>query len=513
MPSTHAETNPEKSMPLRNAGRSEGPIKHTDVIVIGGGGAGLAAASAAASAGRSVVLLEKNAELGGTTAWSVGSVSATRTSYQRARGIEDSPADHWEDLKLFSGIELARDNLDLNRVLCEETPEMFRWLESAGLEFIGPMPEPPHRRPRMHNVLPNSRAFPYHLGRLCRRQGVQIELNARVIELIFDGETARGVRARMADGSERVWHAKGGVVLAAGDFSANREMKERFASALAAASAPMNPSSTGDGIAMGLDAGGAIVNGDHLRGPVIRFVPPDRPALVTQLPPYRWLTRSMRWAFEHLPAVLLRPFMMRFLTTSLAPDATLFNEGVMLVDRNGRRIMERGGNRHHATAGAPGAISYLVFDSRIAKMFEAWPHFISTAPGIAYAYLDDYRRTRKDIFFTAPTIDALAARLGMPAAALHESTAKHGSGDREWSLEHPPYFALGPAKAYVVFTNGGLKVSAQTEVLQEDGTPIQGLFAAGSNGQGGMLLEGHGHHLGWAFVSGRIAGRNAAARC
>ena len=27
---------------------------------------------------------------------------------------------------------------------------------------------------------------------------------------------------------------------------------------------------------------------------------------------------------------------------------------------------------------------------------------------------------------------------------------------------------------------------------------------------GGLILEGHGHHLGWAFVSGRIAGRHAA---
>ena len=39
---------------------------------------------------------------------------------------------------------------------------------------------------------------------------------------------------------------------------------------------------------------------------------------------------------------------------------------------------------------------------------------------------------------------------------------------------------------------------------------IPGLYAAGSTGQGGLLLEGHGHHLAWAFISGRIAGRNAA---
>ena len=54
-------------------------------------------------------------------------------------------------------------------------------------------------------------------------------------------------------------------------------------------------------------------------------------------------------------------------------------------------------------------------------------------------------------------------------------------------------------------------VVAVHDVIEgEDGTPIPGLFAGGSVGQGGLLLEGHGHHLGWAFVSGRIAGRNAA---
>ncbi len=30
-------------------------------------------------------------------------------------------------------------------------------------------------------------------------------------------------------------------------------------------------------------------------------------------------------------------------------------------------------------------------------------------------------------------------------------------------------------------------------------------------GQGGLLLKGHGHHLGWAFTSGRLAGRYASA--
>jgi succinate dehydrogenase/fumarate reductase flavoprotein subunit len=74
----------------------------------------------------------------------------------------------------------------------------------------------------------------------------------------------------------------------------------------------------------------------------------------------------------------------------------------------------------------------------------------------------------------------------------------------------PPFYALGPVKSYIVFTDGGLKVTERLEVARADGTVIPGLYAAGSAGQGGLLLEGHGHHLGWAFISGRIAGKNAA---
>src|SRR5688500_9859086 len=121
--------------------------KEADVIVVGGGGAALAAASAARKAGAEVILLEKNPHLGGSTAWSVGSVTATQTPHQRRAGITDNPQDHLEDLKLFSaalGIE-HRDNFELGRVLCEHTPAMFDWLLSAGLEFVGPFPEPPHR--------------------------------------------------------------------------------------------------------------------------------------------------------------------------------------------------------------------------------------------------------------------------------------------------------------------------------------------------------------------------------
>ncbi|MFM7570085.1 MAG: FAD-binding dehydrogenase, partial [Betaproteobacteria bacterium] len=49
-------------------------------------------------------------------------------------------------------------------------------------------------------------------------------------------------------------------------------------------------------------------------------------------------------------------------------------------------------------------------------------------------------------------------------------------------------------------------------VLGADDKPFEGLYAVGFIGMGGMLLEGLGHHLGWAFTSGRRAGRFAASR-
>jgi predicted oxidoreductase len=63
---------------------------------------------------------------------------------------------------------------------------------------------------------------------------------------------------------------------------------------------------------------------------------------------------------------------------------------------------------------------------------------------------------------------------------------------------------------FVTFTDGGLAVDESLRVINREGLVIPGLYAAGSTGQGGLVLEGHGHHLGWAFTSGRLAGRNAA---
>jgi hypothetical protein len=269
----------------------------------------------------------------------------------------------------------------------------------------------------------------------------------------------------------------------------------------------VNPGSTGDGIVLGLAAGGVVVNGDHLRGPFLRFVPPERMHWLQRLPAHRFATAVMAWGYRNLPAALLRPLLMRFVTTTLAPEASMLRAGAVLLDREGRWIRLDGRSPHHAVAAAPAGIAYIVFDGRVASRFSRWPDFVSTAPGVAYAYVDDYRRTRPDLFHKAASVGDLAARLRMDATVLESSLSAPGC---EVLSVGGPLYALGPAKAYVVFANGGLAVSKRLEVLRADGTPIPGLYAAGSNGQGGLLLEGHGHHLMWAFASGRLAGKHAA---
>jgi succinate dehydrogenase/fumarate reductase flavoprotein subunit len=253
-----------------------------------------------------------------------------------------------------------------------------------------------------------------------------------------------------------------------------------------------------------------VRNGEHLRGPFLRFVPPPSSHWLQRIPPHKLVTELMAWSYRHLPASLLRPLLMRFVTTSLAPDAGIFRAGAVLVDIGGQRIDPAGRTVHDAVAAAPDGMAYIVFDAHAAKLFTEWPNFVSTAPGVAYAYLDDYRRTRADIFHEGATTARLAGKLKVDTATLAASLSEVAPGSMQRAGIEGPLYALGPAKAYVVFTNGGLHVSRRLEVLRADDTPIPGLYAAGSNGQGGLLLEGHGHHLMWAFASGRLAGRHAA---
>ena len=483
-------------------------VEACDVLVIGGGGAGLAAAIEAADNGAYVILVEKNPELGGTTAWSIGSFTATNTPQQLAQGIDDTPDEHYEDMIKFAGPQADRDNPILRRLFVDNAEATLRWLMALGVEFFGPMPEPPHRKPRMHNVLPNSRAYIRQLGHRADKIGVSVRRATRARRFTLDGDRVIGAACITDDGAELEFRA-GAVVLASGDFAANPELKARFISPQVALVDAMNPTATGDGHEMAFPLGAHVLNGDILSGPTLRFVPPPRESLERLLPPSRMLGKIMRLSLQYLPERLLRPFVLGFTTTSMAPELSLFAKGALLVNKLGQRITGAPATLGLSIASEPDKMGYVIMDGTLAEEFSSWPNFIATAPGVSYAYVDDFRRARPDIFHTAGDLAELAEKLSMDPKILRDAMKDH-EDETPGTLTAPPFYALGPAKSYVVLTDGGLAVNQRLQVLGEGDRPIGGLYASGSVGQGGLMLKGHGHHIGWAFTSGRIAGRHAA---
>jgi succinate dehydrogenase/fumarate reductase flavoprotein subunit len=491
---------------------AEEPASQWDVIVVGAGGAGLAAAAEAAAAGCKVVVLEKNGAPGGSTAWAVGTFTAADTQLQRRAGIADSANWHFEDLGKHNGALDARDNLRLRRILVDGSASALEWLTSLGIVFVGPMPEPPHRVARMHNVVPNARAFTGRLMRHCERLGVEVQTRVRVVGLITEAGRVTGVDCSTAAARAR-FHARRGVILATGDYSADRELKAHFAGPAVAELEAVNRTATGDGHKLALALGARVVNGDIVRGPVMRFIAPRKETWLRRLPAHVWLARGMAWSYAHLPQRWLRPFLMRFVTTVLGPTPKLFERGAILVNVEGRRFCDELTAPAAEVPKQPYRIAFIVFDTRVAAQFEAWPDYVSTAPGVSYAYLSDYRRNRADLFRYGEDIERLAQSMGVPSQTLERTIASYNASvDAARALAQAPFHAIVPLKSYCSLTDGGLAVSEQLEVLGSDGQPIAGLYAAGSVGQGGLLLEGHGHHLAWAFVSGRIAGRSAARR-
>ncbi len=485
-----------------------------DVVIVGAGASGLSAAIEAADAGARVIVLEKNPMPGGSSRLSVGSINAAGSSLQKRAGIVDSPDEHFADMDHFMGSFAGKDNLALRRLLVDHAAESLEWLMSLGLCFYGPTADPPHRHARMHNVLPNSRAYPYYLSRAAKARGVDIRLNAPVQRILLaDDGAVRGVLASLSDQAVEI-EARSGVVLAAGDYSNDPALKRRFRPELTDIPA-INPTATGDGHKLGEALGARLVNGEVVYGPGLRFVEPARPSLVRRLPPSWLLGKLMQWALNLLPAALFRPFVMSFMTASLGPEASLLRAGAVLVNRDGQRFVNELVQPGLAIAQQPDGHAWLVFDQRVATMFSGPPHYVSTAPGVAFAYLPDYQRHRRDLYHRADSLDALARSVGLPAEVLRAAIDSHNVALPEHvagGVLQAPFYALGPLESRIVITDGGLAVNGQHQVLHEDGSVIPRLYAAGAVGQGGALLAGNGHHIGWAVTSGRRAGRFAAQK-
>ena len=484
----------------------------TDLVVVGGGGAGLAAAAEGARLGLSVIVLEKAAQVGGTTAMAVGSIMAAQSRAQLQAGIADTPADHAKDLDDIRRAYGIEDDPELRRVLTENVAETVAFLRSIGINFLGPLPQPPHTAPRLHQVMPTSRAYIARLERHCRKLGVNFRVSTRATKLMVDGTRVIGVEAESPNGVIAVT-ARKGTLLASGDIGGNSSLMHAHTTDWVDGIEVYNPMNTGDGQKMAAEAGAKITSRRDM-GPAItahlRFVPPRR-SFFHKIPPYPWLTRALVWAMAWLPKWLIRPFAMKFLTTTLGPDQLVYQEGAILVNREGDRFADESSNPNLLVAAQPAGKAYVVFDERFAKQFTKWPYFISTAPGVAFAFVGDYRATRPDLFNKGKNLNDLAGKVGFDTGRLAAAVAA-ANQDRTpgKKLTAPPFYALGPVMLYTMVAQVGLAVNTRFEVLNEAGDAIPGLYAAGGAGQGGFTITGHGHGLGWAFTTGRLAAQSVA---
>lgn len=488
-----------------------------DVIVVGGGGSGLAAAVSAAENGASVLLLEKQPTLGGTTAIAVGSFTANRTRLQQTAGLTDSVADHAEDAGKFAPAEIeAHNNAELRHFFLEHSADTLHWLIDLGIHFHGPSPEPPNRTARMHNVVPSARAYIDTLSRRLLQLGGAIRTGSAVRELIRDHDGVHGVVAQEADATTR-YVARRGVILAAGDYANSPALIDRFKGREFAEIDGINVNATGDGHLLAEAAGARLVNMDITYGPEIRFIPPRRPALLQRLPTRGPLAALARFCSRLAPQVVVSSLARRMLVTWQHPETLLFDHGAILLNLDGQRFCDETATpaRELAIARQPEKSAFILLDEQLIDQFNMWPNFISTAPEIAYAYVDDYLRLRRDVAVAGNSLAEIAARRGLSASKLETTVREYNdtaAAQGQRPLAGNRWVLLGPARSYFTTTEGGAAIDRHFRALDDGGQPIPGLYAVGQNGLGGQILWGHGLHIGWAITSGRLAGREVAGQ-
>jgi fumarate reductase flavoprotein subunit len=183
-----------------------------DVIVVGGGGAGLAAALTAAESGRSVLVVESEERIGGSTRLSDAILMAAGTSCQRRDGIDDCAEAMY---RYYATLNRWQLEAGLMRAFCGDSASLIEWLIGLGLQF-GPLELSGNEDvPRGHPTIGLGEALISTLERECRRHDVELALGNRVDGLSFDGGRVRGVSARGESLRARA------VVMAAGGFSRN----------------------------------------------------------------------------------------------------------------------------------------------------------------------------------------------------------------------------------------------------------------------------------------------------
>lgn len=461
-----------------------------DVVVIGLGGAGDAAAVAALDNGASVIAIECNEQGGGSTRICGGLVYiGGGTPVQQRFGVEDST----DAMKAYLSAALGpSSDPELLDVFCANNLDLFDWLVEKGITFEGDAEIERHVVIAPEGVCltysGNERAIPYasiaepaprgHTpngggAAICDAlesrvvEGGKVLYNTRATELVCDENGAvTGVLATDADGNTVAVEARKGVIVAAGGFCYNDEMLANYApEGLLCRGRVGTPTDMGDGILMAMKLGAA--------------------------------TRSMSRmnVSENLYALGSLP------------------EGV-LVNWNGLRFAAE--DWYGAWVGR--ATTTQLIDNTYA---------VVDATTWAKLQEEGYDG-RLTIAAEADTLEELCEVVGLPTSNVANTVERYNQlcdegTDADWGKDSvylgtgvrtAPFYAFNYGPVIPSFhTLGGLRINANAEVLDLDGNPIVGLYAAGRSSCGIYgEYPGSGTSVADCLIFGRIAGEQAASR-
>ena len=513
---TAAGLNPDdyKTAVEKNAAAEDSTVD-ADVVVVGAGGAGMTAAITAAGEGKSVVILESQSMVGGNSVRATGGMNAGKTVYQdenefgESAGVEKTlktaaekyadnetitalaktVSEQWAAYQAnptgyFDSVELMEldtmiggkgiNDPELVETLCANSADAIDWLDEHGItlhnvsSFGGASVKRIHRPVNAEGktVSVGSYMIPL-LQENCEKAGVKMMLDTTATEILTDANGAAvGVKATGASGETVTVNAKA-VVLTTGGFGANLDMVVKYKPELKGFMTTNAPGIQGQGIEMAEAIGAATVDMDQIQ--IHPTVEANTAALITE---------------------------------------GLRGDGAVLINAEGKRFIDEVGTRDVVSAAEiaqTGSYSWLVVDQAMVD-----------ASSVIQGYI------KKGYTVTGATYEELGKAMGVDAAAFAETMdkwngyveAKNDPDFGRTSFANPlntaPYYAV-KVTAGVHHTMGGLKINANTEVLNEKGEVIPGLFAAGevTGGVHGANRLG-GNAVADFTVFGRIAGAAAS---
>ena len=513
---TAAGLNPDDyKTAVENDAAAEDSTVDADVVVVGAGGAGMTAAITAAAEGKTVVILESQSMVGGNSVRATGGMNAGKTVYQdenefgESAGVEKTlktaaekyadnetitalaktVSEQWAAYQAnptgyFDSVELMEldtmiggkgiNDPELVETLCANSADAIDWLDEHGItlhnvsSFGGASVKRIHRPVNAEGktVSVGSYMIPL-LQENCEKAGVKMMLDTTATEILTDANGAAvGVKATGASGETVTVNAKA-VVLATGGFGANLDMVVKYKPELKGFMTTNAPGIQGQGIEMAEAIGAATVDMDQIQ--IHPTVEANTAALITE---------------------------------------GLRGDGAILINEEGQRFIDEVGTRDVVSAAEiaqTGSYSWLVVDQAMAD-----------ASSVIQGYI------KKGYTVTGATYEELGKAMGVDAAAFAETMEKwngyvEAKNDPDFGrtsfanpLNTAPYYAV-KVTAGVHHTMGGLKINANTEVLNEKGEVIPGLFAAGevTGGVHGANRLG-GNAVADFTVFGRIAGAAAS---